>query len=102
MPGVRDGGWGYAIVAGRTIYLAHGDLIPESILARLISRALGHFVHAHALVPIPDNQRLLLTSGGDATVRILDKVSGKKSARIRVDASSDAAIVDAATATCWS
>ena len=48
-------------------------------------------------LPIAGTHWLLVTSGGDATVRILDSRSGAEAARIPVGANPDAAIFDAQT-----
>ena len=95
--GEGDGGWDYAALVGHSVFVAHGDVITEFDLARSTSRTIGHVAHAHAALPIPGTQWLLVTSGGDATVRLLDRRSGEESARIAVGANPDAAIVDSAT-----
>jgi YVTN family beta-propeller protein len=97
--GTGDGGWDYAAVepSGRHVFVAHSDTITEFDLDHATSRTIGHVSHAHAALPIRHGRSLLVTSGGDATVRIIDIASGKQTARIAVGANPDAAIIDPAT-----
>jgi YVTN family beta-propeller protein len=89
-----DGGWDYANVdsATRTLYVAHGDTVFAADLAHgAKARSFGTVAHAHAVVPIAGKPELLVTSGGDDTVRLFDTRSGKQLANIAVGTDPDAA-----------
>jgi DNA-binding beta-propeller fold protein YncE len=58
-------------------------------------RAIGQIEGAHVAVPIPGTGHILVTSGRDDSVRILDFASGREIARIPAAAEPDAAIVSA-------
>lgn len=93
-----DGGWDYASVdpAGRMLYVAHGDSVLSMALGgenRVAS--FGAIAHAHAVVPIPGRPLLLVTSGGDGTVRLFDTRTQKQLASIPVGEDPDAAIYNA-------
>ncbi|CAM3282854.1 Gluconolactonase [Sphingomonas antarctica] len=95
--GVGDGGWDYATVEDGEAFVAHSDAVTVFDLAHGTSRKIGHVARAHAALPIAGTHWLLVTSGGDASVRILDRRSGVEAARIAVGANPDAAIFDAQT-----
>lgn len=95
-----DGGWDYASVdpATHTLYVAHGAVALAVDLANgQAARALGSIAKAHAVVPIPGQPLLLVTSAHDDTVRLLDTASGQEIAKIAVGSDPDAAFYDAAS-----
>ena len=92
-------GWDYASVdpVSHRLYVAHGETATVFDLARAsAARSIGSISHAHAVVPLPNN-RLLVTSGKDASVRLIDVGAGSEVAKIAVGADPDAAIPDPAT-----
>jgi len=97
-----DGPWDYARVDPvlHRLYVARGaavtviDLDPAGP-----ARSIGEIAHGHAVVPFDDGKRLLVTSGDDGTVRILDTASGVELKRVAVGKKADAAILDASGAT---
>lgn len=94
-----DGGWDYAQVdpATHRVYLAHGDVVSE-IDPRHgdVVRSFGTIMKAHAVVPIPGGTTLLVTSGHDDSVRLLDTRDGRETARIAVGTDPNAAFYDVA------
>jgi YVTN family beta-propeller protein len=93
-----DGGWDFASwdADHRLLLVAHGkDVLvidpahPEAV------RALGALQGAHGVVAIPDSNNLLVTSGKDNTVRVIDETSGSELASISVAANPDAVILSA-------
>ncbi len=94
-----DGGWDYASVdptAGQ-LYIARGTSITAIDLSGSTpARSIGEVDHGHAVVPLPGN-RLLVTSGRDGTVRLLDAKDGRELSRLTVGNNPDAAIYDPAT-----
>ena len=94
-----DGGWDYASVdaqAGR-LYVARGASVTAVDLTQPQTvRSIGAVAHGHAVVPIPDQKLLLVTSGADASVRLVDPADGREVARIAVGTDPDAAFYDAA------
>ena len=99
--GPDGAGWDYAAVdaTARRLYVAHGEAVTVVALdaASATTTSIGSIVHAHAVVPIPHTRLLLVTSGRDSTVRIIDIAGGRERARISVGADPDAAIVDPAS-----
>jgi hypothetical protein len=98
--GPDGAGWDYAAVDpdARRIYVAHGDAVTTAALkATGVATSIGAISHGHAVVPIPHTRLLLVTSGRDSTVRLIDAVSGVESAKLAVGKNPDAAIVDPAT-----
>jgi DNA-binding beta-propeller fold protein YncE len=94
-----DGGWDYASVdpAAHTLYVAHGDAAMAVDLANGNAvRSLGKIAKAHAVVPIPGKNLLLVSSARDDTVRLLDTIDGHEIASIAVGSDPDAAFYDAA------
>jgi YVTN family beta-propeller protein len=92
-----DGGWDYARVDPATgrLYLAHGDSVTEIDPANGDTvRSLGAIAHSHAVVPIPGGTLLLVTSGHDDSVRLLDTRDGSEVAKIAVGSDPDAAFYD--------
>jgi YVTN family beta-propeller protein len=96
-----DGGWDYARVDPATgrLYVAHGDSVTEIDTAHGDTlRSLGAIAHSHAVVPIPGGTLLLVTSGHDDSVRLLDTKDGSEVAKIAVGTDPDAAFYDPETA----
>jgi len=107
--GPDGAGWDYASVDAAThqLYVAHGDAVTRVDLARVgwarVDRArgdraggvtsIGAAVHAHAVVPMP-NGMLLVTSGRDDSVRLIDATTGRERAKIAVGNDPDAALFD--------
>ncbi|MGJ3647014.1 YncE family protein [Sphingomonas sp. GlSt437] len=97
---VPDGGWDYARVDGATrkLYIARGTDVTEVDLAHGDAvRAIGAIMRGHAVVPIDGQKLLLVTSGRDDSVRLLDTDSGAEVAKIAVGGNPDAALYDAAS-----
>lgn len=95
-----DGGWDYASVdpAAKTLYVAHGEAVMAVDLASGNAvRSLGMIAKAHAVVPIPGQATLLVSSAHDDTVRLLDTGDGHEIARIVVGSDPDAAFYDPAS-----
>lgn len=90
-----NGGWDYAQVdpATDTLFVARGDAVTAIDLAKGSARSIGAIAKAHAVLPLPGG-RLLVTSGNDASVRILDQASGAERARIAVGKKPDAAVLN--------
>ena len=94
-----DGGWDYAQVDGAThrVYIAHGDVVTEiDPVHGDAVRSFGVIMKAHAVVPIPGGTTLLVTSGRDDSVRLIDMRDGTETAKIAVGGDPDAAFYDAA------
>ena len=95
-----DGGWDYVSVdpAAHTLYVAHGEAVMAVDLANSNAvRSLGTIAKAHAVVPIPGQAILLVSSAHDDTVRLLDTGDGHEIARIAVGSDPDAAFYDPAS-----
>lgn len=94
-----DGGWDYASVSrdGAQVFVARGDSVSVVDVPNGSVRSIGSIQRGHAALPLPDGKRLLVTSGNDNSVRILDIASGGELARIAVGKKPDAALLDAAT-----
>lgn len=94
-----DGGWDYAQVdpGSRTLFVARGAEVTAVDLAHGNAvHSLGTIAKGHAVVPLPGHM-LLVTSGHDDSVRLIDTTDGKEMARIAVGADPDAALFDAAS-----
>jgi DNA-binding beta-propeller fold protein YncE len=92
-----DGGWDYASVDPKAdrLYVARSSSVTVVDIAKqATSASLGAFAHGHAAVPISGG-RLLVTSGDDASVRVLNASDGRELARIAVGKKPDAAILSA-------
>ncbi|MEG3178684.1 YncE family protein [Sphingomonas sp. RB3P16] len=91
-----DGGWDYARVddAGQRLYVARGDAVTVVNLATKAVSSIEALQRGHAVVPLPGG-KLLVTSGNDGTVRLVDLANGRESASIAVGKKPDAAILDA-------
>lgn len=95
-----DGSWDYARVDddARTLYVARGGEVTAVDLANGNTvRSLGKVAHGHAVVPIPAQGMLLVTSGQDNSIRLIDAKSGEQVASIAVGADPDAALYDPAS-----
>lgn len=92
-----DGPWDYARTddSGTHLYIARGASVTVVNLATGKVSSIGTLQRGHAAVPLPGGA-LLVTSGNDGTVRLLDPVSGTETASIAVGKKPDAAILDAA------
>jgi DNA-binding beta-propeller fold protein YncE len=99
--GPDGAGWDYAAVdsATRRLYVAHGDAVTVVDIAGGTAPAtsIGAINHGHGVVPVAHGKMLLVTSGRDSTVRLIDAKTGAQSASIAVDKDPDAAILDPAT-----
>jgi DNA-binding beta-propeller fold protein YncE len=94
-----DGSFDYASVDPATgqLYVARGENATVVDLAHPESvRSIGTIAHGHAVVPIPDLGLLLVTSGHDDSVRLLDPTDGREVAKIAVGTDPDGAFYDAA------
>ncbi len=99
LPG-PDGGWDYTSVdpAARRLYVARSTSVTLFDLAKGgAARSIGQIDHGHGVVPLPDHRSLLVTSGHDNSVRILDAEDGHEIARIAAGDGPDAALFDAAS-----
>ena len=90
-----DGRWDYASwdAAHARVLVGHGSDVLVIDPSSGTTRAMGQIAGAHAALAIPGTDTLLVTSGKDASVRILDETSGAELARIAVDADPDSAVV---------
>ncbi|GAA4780593.1 hypothetical protein GCM10023219_30800 [Stakelama sediminis] len=89
-----DGGWDYTKVdpVGDRLYVARSnDVTVVDLKGQKALAAIGHIAHGHAVVPIPHSSTLLVTSGNDDSVRLIDETNGKQVARIAVGSDPDAA-----------
>jgi len=94
-----DGGWDYSTVdpAANRLYIARNASVTVVDLAGAAqARSIGTIAHGHAVVPLPGH-RLLVTSGDDGTVRLLDTKDGHEISRLAVGRHPDGAIYDPAT-----
>ena len=95
--GPDGGGWDYARIdpATRRLYIAHGEAVTVVDLAHgnAVS-SIGVIQHGHAVLPIPGTSTLLVTSGRDNSVRLLDTRDGHETAKLAVGENPDAAIWD--------
>lgn len=92
-----DGRWDFVswdAEHGRVL-VAHGKDVLLIDPATGTVRAIGDIAGAHAVLAIPRTNRILVSSGKDDTVRILDAPSGAEIARIAVAGDPDAAILSA-------
>jgi YVTN family beta-propeller protein len=91
-----DGAWDYARIddTGQRLYVARGNTVTVVDLATKAVTSIESVQRGHAVVPLPGG-RLLVTSGNDSTVRLIDLPSGREIASIAVGKKPDAAILDA-------
>ncbi|PMU93282.1 YncE family protein, partial [Pseudomonas sp. GP01-A4] len=78
---------------GTHLYVARGTSVTVVDLATGKVSSIGNVQRGHAAVPLPGGA-LLVTSGTDGTVRVLDPATGTESATIAVGKKPDAAILD--------
>jgi YVTN family beta-propeller protein len=100
MKGPDDGGWDYARVDPATsrLYVARATSVTAFDLSHGgPPRSIGSISHGHAVLPIPGTRDVLVTSGGDDSVRVLDADDGTQLARIPVGSDPDAAAIDPST-----
>ncbi|WP_202387004.1 YncE family protein [Qipengyuania algicida] len=93
-------GWDYSTFdpVHDRLFVTHGDAVAMVDLAHGNSvHMIGSIHHGHAVVPIAGTDDIAVTSGHDATVRLINVVSGKQLASIAVPADPDAAIIDPAS-----
>lgn len=81
--------------AHNRLLVAHGKdvLLIDPSAGRV--RAIGQIAYAHAVLPVPGKDAILVTSKLDNTVRILDGASGAELARIPVATDPDATVYSA-------
>jgi DNA-binding beta-propeller fold protein YncE len=93
-----DDRWDFAswdAAHGRLLVAHGGDVLvidpahPEAV------RAIGALANAHGVLAIPGTGHIIVSSGKDDSVRILDEASGTELARIAVAADPDAIILSA-------
>lgn len=92
-----DGSWDYARVdadAHRLYVARSGSVTVADLATGGPVTSWGALSRGHAVLPLPGN-RLLVTSGNDATVRFFDTVTGRQIASVTVGKKPDAAIYDA-------
>lgn len=95
-----DGRWDYSRVdpVAHRLYVARGDSVTVIDLASgKALPSIGAISRGHAVIPIDATPLLLVTSGGDDSVRLIDTGSGKEVARIAVGSDPDAAVYDPKT-----
>lgn len=103
LPG-PDGRWDYASFdpASGQVLVAHGsDVLIYDPATSAAPRSIGNFAGAHAALAIPNSNAILVSSGHDDSVRILDAASGKETSRIAVGNDPDAAVIDGASGTAY-
>ena len=90
-----DGRWDYASwdAAHARVLVGHGGDVLVIDPAGGTTRAIGQVAGAHAALAIPGTDTLLVTSGRDASVRILNETSGAELALITMDSDPDSAVV---------
>lgn len=96
--GPDGAGWDYAQVdpAAHRLYVAHGDAVTVIDLSQPKDvHSIGAIEHGHAVLPIPGSSIVLVASGHDASVRLIDARDGRETHRIAVGENPDAAIWDA-------
>lgn len=103
LPG-SDGRWDYASFdpASGHVLVAHGsDVLIYDPATSAAPRSIGAFAGAHAALAIPNSSAILVSSGHDDSVRILDAASGREMSRIAVGSDPDAAVIDGASSTAY-
>ncbi len=93
-----DGRWDYASwdAPHQRLLVAHGqDVLVIDPSGTAPVRAIGTIAGAHAALAIPGRNAVLVTSGHDDSVRILDETTGAELAKIAVAADPDAAALSA-------
>lgn len=90
-----DGHWDFVswdVAHGRVI-VAHGKDVLLVDPAKGSLRPIGEIEGAHAALALPGGDRVLVSSGHDNTVRIIDSVSGTQLASIPVVGDPDATVL---------
>ncbi len=94
-----DGPWDYARVDldKRRLYIARRVSVTAIDLdgGHKVS-SLGKIFRGHAVIPIDGGDRLLVTSGGDNTLRLLNAADGSEIKSVTVGEKPDSAVYDAA------
>lgn len=81
--------------AHHRLLVAHGkDVLVVDPASRQV-RSIGQIAYAHAVVPLPGHDRILVTSKFDDSVRILDGASGAELVHIAVAKDPDATVLSA-------
>lgn len=91
-----DGRWDFASwdAAHQRVLVAHGqDVLVIDPSGSGSVKAIGKVAGAHAVLAIPGSNTVLVSSGHDDSMRILDETSGAELATIAVAANPDAAIL---------
>jgi DNA-binding beta-propeller fold protein YncE len=99
LPAIKAGDdlWDFASWddAHHRLIVAHGkDVLVIDPAANTV-RPIGKIAYAHAVVPLPGTDQILVTSKLDNTVRILDATSGAELVRIDVATDPDATVLSA-------
>ncbi|WP_206243432.1 YncE family protein [Novosphingobium terrae] len=99
MPAIQvpDDLWDFAQWDGEhhRLLVAHGkDVLVVDPATRAV-RSIGQIQYAHAVLPLPGHDRILVTSKFDDSVRILDGSSGAEVNRIAVAKDPDATVLSA-------
>ncbi len=97
LPG-PDGRWDYASfdAASGQVFVSHGtEVLIYDPAGTAAPRSVGTIEGAHASLAVPGSKLLLVTSGKDDSLRLLDLATGQEVARIAVGKDPDAAAIDA-------
>lgn len=81
--------------AHHRLLVAHGKDVLVVDPAQRTVRSIGQIAYAHAVLPLPGADQILVTSKFDNTLRILDGASGAELTRITVDKDPDATVLSA-------
>lgn len=95
-----DGGWDYVTFdpAHRRLYLSRGDGVTAiDVDGGKVTGHLADAKRAHSPVVLPGGDRLVVTSGGDATAKVIDAHTGVLIKSIPVAPLPDAGIYDPAS-----
>lgn len=92
-----DGKWDFASwdADHARVIVAHGKDVLVIDPASGTVRAIGDIAGAHAALAIPGGNRILVSSGKDDSLRILDAVTGAEEARVAVAGDPDATVISA-------
>jgi DNA-binding beta-propeller fold protein YncE len=91
-----DGRWDFASWddVHHDVLVAHGqDVLVVSPADSPVVRPIGHIEGAHAALAVPGTETILVSSGRDDSVRIIDRNSGQELMRIAVAGDPDAVIL---------
>lgn len=100
LPGPDAGAWDYARVdpTAQRLYVARSTSVSVfDLTGKTPPRSIGHISHVHGVVPIPGSTNLLVTSGDDGTIHIMDSQDGHDVAVLKAGFNPDAAAIDATT-----